>query len=97
MPSRRSDTSATSRMCSGRISYPRFRQNVFWLGGVIFDFLAQHAHVSPQVLQLAAVLRAPDGPQELDVCQNGVRVLHHECQEVELLWRKVNLFLTSPT
>src|SRR5579862_4364466 len=68
------------------ISYPRLRQNVFRFGGVFLDFLAKHPNIGPQILQLTTIFRTPDGAQELDMCQRGIRVLHHKCQEVELGW-----------
>jgi len=60
------------------ISDPRFREDIFRLGGIILDLLAQHPDVGSQVLQLTAVFGTPDGPQQFHVRQRSPPVLHHE-------------------
>ena len=66
------------------ISHSRLCQNAFRPGGVLLDFLAKHPNIDPQILQLTTILWTPNGAQKLDICEDRVRVLHHECQEIEL-------------
>jgi hypothetical protein len=61
------------------------------LASVPFSFTATNnekffcaSHPTNCSIQLTAILRTPDRAQELDKCQRGILVLHHECQGVEL-------------
>ena len=53
------------------IAYPWFRQDVFRLGGIRLDLLAQLVNKNPQILGLIAVIGSPHGLQQFAV-RNGL-------------------------
>ena len=88
------DGAISVRFCIGgiaeAISQPRLGQNILRVLGIALDLFAKHPDVRSQVLEFAAILRAPDRSQELYVGERKSRILHHERKKIELFWRKVN-------
>src|SRR5664280_2704915 len=57
---------------------------------VVFELLAQLANESPQIFQLASVLRTPHSMQQSQVRNRQAGMRHEIAQEVKLFRRKVN-------
>lgn len=67
------------------IAYMGIGEEVPGLGGIVRDFLPQLAHEGSQVLDLFAVVRSPDGGEELGVGDGATGMTHEVVQNLVLL------------
>jgi hypothetical protein len=59
------------RRISKSISPPRLGEEVPRLGGIIFEFFAKPADMSPQVFEFVSIFWTPNRSQKLDVGDNS--------------------------
>jgi hypothetical protein len=58
----------------------------------MFHFLTQRFDEGPQIIELVAVLRTPDGSQQLQVCYWSPLIPHQQRKKVEFGGSEVNNF-----
>src|ERR1019366_7608930 len=65
-------------------------QKIFGFRRIVFQLLAQLPNESPQIFQLASILRTPNRPQQPHMRNRQPRMRHQIVQQVELRRRKVH-------
>ena len=72
------------------VSDMRLRQEIPWIGRVIFDFYADLSDKRAQVFKFVPILRPPHRTEQFAVRYRLTGIRHQEMQQLKLFWREVN-------
>src|SRR2546429_2389531 len=76
------------------ITYPRLGNEIFWIGWVLLDFLAQLIDEHSQILHFISIVWSPHRLQQFRMRNRNIGVRHKVLQKVEFFRRQPGLTIS---